>query len=172
MNKQTIDPLTQSGVLGMLPPFPIVLVTTRSNIITIGQIAYFTFKPLRIGIAVAHSRYSYGLIKEEREFVINVPAGNLIDQVRICGAISGRNEDKFRKTGLHSEASGKVQAVSIAECSAHIECRVEQEIVFEDRTWFIGLVVAARKHEEHFGHQALLCNRGEYMLPGSIVGKR
>lgn len=172
ISKINIEPLTQARVLETLPPFPIVLVSTRLNIITIGQIAHFTFNPLRIGIGVAHSRYSYVLLKKEGEFVINVPGCDLIDAVKICGSVSGRTTDKFQEAKLTREKSEKVQSSIIGECGANIECRIEQEIVFADRTWFIGLVLAARKHTEHLGNKALLCNRGEYIMPGDIVAER
>ena len=87
-------------ILEVLPPFPIVLVTTQTNIITIGQIEYFTLSPVRIGIAVAHSRYTYSLLKAEQEFVVNVPDVKLLAAVKLCGSISGRDRDKFEATGL------------------------------------------------------------------------
>ena len=36
-----------ANVLDLLPPFPIVLVTTRTNAITVNQIANFTLRPLQ-----------------------------------------------------------------------------------------------------------------------------
>ena len=172
MQGDPVDPLTAGRVLELLPPFPIVLVTTRSNIITIGQIEYFTFSPLRIGIAVAHSRYSSGLLKEEGEFVVNVPDRDLVDAVKLCGSISGRDRDKFSAAGLEPEKSAVVGAVSLTPCRAHIECRVEREIEFEERTWFVGEVVAARKEQGFLGDQALLCGRHAYAVPGPIVALR
>ena len=71
MLRDLILPNTPATVLELFPPFPIVLVTTRSNIITIGQVEYCTFSPLRIGIAVAHARYTYSLLKRERELGAN-----------------------------------------------------------------------------------------------------
>jgi len=169
---RVLEAQSADQVLSLLPPFPIVLVTTRSNIITIGQIQYFTFSPLRIGIAIAHARYTYSLLKHEGEFVINVPEARLIDVVKLCGSISGRESNKFKAAGVSPEASLQVQAVSIAECRAHIECRVETEIEFEKRTWFVGRVVAARCEEGFDGKCALLCNRHEYVIPGATVAER
>jgi len=69
--KEFVPPQSPANVLELLPPYPIVLVTTRTNAITINQVMYFTFKPLRIGVAIAHGRYTYSLLQEENEFVIN-----------------------------------------------------------------------------------------------------
>lgn len=169
---KTISPQTAQDVLETLPPFPVVLVTTRTNIITIGQIEYFTLSPLRIGIAVAHSRHSYSLLKAEGEFVVNVPNASLLPVVKLCGSISGRDHDKFEAAGLTPVPSMGVKAVGIEECGAHIECVVEREIEFEERAWFIGKVVAARKRPDHEGKNALLCGRTEYSLPGEVIAPR
>jgi len=172
MSKDVIVPPDANGVLELLPPFPIVLVTTRTNIITIGQIEYFTFSPLRLGIAVAHARHTYRLLKEEREFVMNVPDAGLLDAVKICGSVSGRDRDKFQAAGLTPEESAEVKAVSLHECGAHVECRVEREIEFEDRTWFVGRVVAARRRAGHRGTDALLCGRTQYSRVGPAIAPR
>lgn len=172
VKKEGISPVDTKQVLGLFPPFPIVLVTTQTNIITIGQVQYFTFSPLRIGIAVAHERHTYSLLKTEREFVVNVPDAEIIDAVKLCGDISGKNCDKFTVAGLTREQSHVVRAESVLECGANIECRVEREIVFENRTWFIGEVVAARSRPDHRAQQSLLCGRTDYAVPGENVARR
>ncbi len=165
-------PLNPQPVLSLLPPYPIVLVTTGANIITINQVAYFTFSPLRVGIGVAHTRYTYGLLKKTWAFVINVPGADLLEAVRLCGSVSGRDGDKFARAGLTQQHSDLVPAPGIAECGAWIECRVDREIDFEERTWFVGPVVAARRREGHEGGQALMCGREAYTIPGPVVGPR
>jgi flavin reductase (DIM6/NTAB) family NADH-FMN oxidoreductase RutF len=172
LNKDPLEKLTPQAVLQTLPPFPVVLVTTRSNIITIDQLTYFTMSPLRIGIGVAHARHTHGLLQEEGEFVINVPDASLLGAVKICGRMSGRDKDKFYEAGLTREDSTEVAAAGIAECGASIECRVEQQLPFEDRTWFIGKVVAATRHPEQRGSHALLCGRVAYWLPGEMLQPR
>ncbi len=159
-------------ILPLLPPFPIALVTTRTNIITIGQLHYFTFNPLRLGIAVAHTRHTYSLLQQEGEFVVNVPDAALVDAVKLCGSISGKNRDKFEAASLDKEKSLQVRALSIRQCPAQIECRVEREVEFEERTWFVGRVVAARVQEGFQTAQALLCDRNHYALCSEKVAPR
>ena len=172
MTKQTITSLTPTRVLDLLPPYPIVLVTTRTNIITVNQIAYFTFAPLRFGIGIAHTRYTYGLLKAEGAFVVNVPGPELVDAVKLCGTLSGRTHDKFAAAGLDPEPWHGIDGVGIRQCGAQIACRVEQELAFDERTWFIGEVVAARRREGHRGAEALMCGRHDYRLPGAMVSER
>ena len=156
----------------MLPPYPIVLVTTRTNVITVNQVAYFTFSPLRMGVAIAHTHHTHGLLAEEGEFVINIPGAHLVEAVKQCGKLSGRDGDKFVRVGLTAIPAAVVDAVRIAECGAFIECRVEQRLAFENRTWFIGQVVAASKSPDHEGASALMCGRYDYRVPGEIIASR
>ena len=170
--KNEISHNSTKVILQLLPPFPIVLVTTRTNIITIGQIHYFTFSPLRVGIAVAHKRFTHSLLQAEKEFVVNVPHVDLIEAVQVCGSISGRDGDKFGTAGLTKEQSVVVQGASIVECGAQIECKIEREFDFENRTWFVGKVVAARSRSDHRGSESVLCGRTEYVIPGQSIAPR
>ena len=164
--------VTTTDILSMLPPYPIVLVTTRTNVITINQVAYFTFSPLRIGVAVAHAHYTYGLLMREPEFVVNIPGAHLVDVVKQCGSLSGRDGDKFTRVGLTTIPAAVVDAVRIDECDACIECQVDQRLAFELRTWFIGKVVAASMKPGHEGTSALMCGRRAYSVPGEIISQR
>jgi flavin reductase (DIM6/NTAB) family NADH-FMN oxidoreductase RutF len=168
----TSVPLNAQHVLDLLPPYPIVLVTVGANIITINQIAYLTFSPLRLGIGVARTRYTYELLKEHGAFVVNVPGPDLLEAVKLCGSVSGREFDKFSRAGLTQRPSEEVPVPGIDECGGWIECRVERHIDFEERTWFVGLVVAAQRRVEHQGMEALMCGRGVYALPGDVIAPR
>lgn len=171
-SKRPVPQQSPTNVLDLLPPYPIVLVTTRTNAITVNQVMYFTFQPLRIGVAIAHSRFTYLLLKTEGEFVINIPDASMVNAVKICGSLSGKDGDKFKAAGLDTEPSSQIQAVSIAQCGAHIECRVDRAIPFEHRDWFVGEVVAARKRTDHRGTSALMCGRHDYSIPGDMVAPR
>jgi flavin reductase (DIM6/NTAB) family NADH-FMN oxidoreductase RutF len=170
--KEPVASISTTPVLELLPPYPIVLVTTRTNVLTIGQLHYFTFSPLRLGIAVAHSRHTWALLKAEGEFVVNVPTEGQLEAVRACGRLSGRDGDKFAEAGLTPVPSAAVAAVSVAECAAHIECRVTHEVDFEERTWFVGVVVAASRAPGHDGAKALMCGRRDYRLCGPCIAPR
>lgn len=169
---QAVAPDDAKQVLALLPPFPLALVSTRDNVLTVNQLHYFTFYPLRIGIAIAHSRHSHGLLTDEGAFVVNVPTADLMEAVQQCGRLSGRDGDKFARVGLTPVPSVAVAAVGVAECGARIACRVERQIPFESRTWFVGRVVAAWQRPGHDGSQALLCGRRAYHVPGEIVAER
>ena len=160
--KNQIKDLNQTTVLELLPNFPIVLVSVAENVITVNQIHYFSFSPLRIGIGIAYERYSYDLIKEKSEFIINIPQEEQIEAVKKCGKISGENNDKFKLCDLSKEKSINCDSFTIKEIGASIECKVEREIEFENRSWFVGKVVAAQKSKDHDSDKSLLCGRHNY----------
>jgi flavin reductase (DIM6/NTAB) family NADH-FMN oxidoreductase RutF len=169
--RQSVE-IAATPVLELLPQFPIVLVSTRANVLTVNQVHYFTFAPLRLGVAIARVRHSWQLIDGEGEFVVNVPGPNLLEAVKACGRLSGRDGDKFGRARLTPVPSREVAAVAVGECGAHIECRVTSRIGFEERTWFIGDVVAADRSPDHDGSLALTCGRHDYRSGGEIAGPR
>jgi flavin reductase (DIM6/NTAB) family NADH-FMN oxidoreductase RutF len=158
-----------SKIIATFPCFPTVLITCEENIITVTLIHIFSFSPLLIGIGIKPERHSYSLIKESKEFVVNIPTKNLLDATIFCGTKSGKDFDKFKETSLTKEASQKVRSVSIKECPVNIECKVVKEIETGDRTWFVGEVVDSKIAEYFNFEDSILYWKGKYRVPGSII---
>lgn len=167
MNKEIIQ--DSSKLIGTFSAFPTVLVTCNDNIITVTLIHIFSFSPPLLGIGIKPERYSYGLIKQAKEFVVNIPSKDLLIQTKFCGAKSGKDLNKFEATGLTKESSVSVKSAGIKECPVNIECKVVQECVTGDRTWFVGEIVNGRISKEYKMDDSLLYWRGVYRLPGKIV---
>lgn len=163
---------TLTNGINAFPGFPVVLVTTRDNIITVALVQKFSYNPFMLGIGISHNRYSYQLIKEEREFVVNIPTSEHLEQVKLCGRLSGRSVDKFDATGFTKVAGRKMKSAMIEECPVSMECKVIQEMKLEERTWFIGDVLAVYAEDDYDVSQSLLCDRQSYMLIGESIGQR
>ena len=137
-----------------LHPHLTVLVTCgkgdERNIITVAWHMPISVDPPLLGISVAHRRHSHGLIRRYREFVVNVPALDIISKVHRCGSVSGRDVDKFSDTGLTPAESSAVSVPSIMECPVSMECRLEAEHDLGDHTLFVGRVVHIRKNDEMY----------------------
>ena len=99
--------------------------------------------PMLVGISVANKHFSNQLIDKSGEYVINVPDASLASKVSYCGSVSGRDVDKFKKSGLNQTAPKAVSVPLITECFAHIECKVVQKLKVGDHTFFVGEVLAA-----------------------------
>jgi flavin reductase (DIM6/NTAB) family NADH-FMN oxidoreductase RutF len=124
--------------------------TGRPNIITLSWVMPTSINPPLVAISVAPRRHSYALIRESREFVVNVPTVNLLKDALFCGTVSGRDHDKFKETGLTPAPSRKVKAPFIMECIAHLECILHNEFHTGDHTIFIGEILAAYANKGAF----------------------
>ena len=99
----------------MLYPLPAVMVSAtdqkgKDNIITIAWTGTICTNPPMTYISVRPERYSYHMIRETKEFVINLTTKELAYATDYCGVTSGRDVDKFTKLGLTRGKSEKVHA--------------------------------------------------------------
>lgn len=151
--------------------FPVVLGTVhgeKDNVITLALCHAFSFSPPLMGVGIAPERFSFDLFKESDDFAVNIPDVSTLRAVKICGAKSGRDVDKFEAAGLTKEKADVVSAPLIAECPVNIECVKRQEVETGDHVWFIGEIVAARQKEDYDPKRALLY-WGEYNTIGELV---
>jgi flavin reductase (DIM6/NTAB) family NADH-FMN oxidoreductase RutF len=143
-------------------PLPPTLVTCgnaeKPNVLTIAWTGILCTQPPVTYISVRPERYSYGLIKQSGEFVINLATEELVKAVDLCGVKSGRNTDKFALTGLTCEPAAEVSAPIIAECPVNIECRVRDTVLLGTHDVFIADIVkidAAKELLDENGRLAL-----------------
>jgi len=115
----------------------------KANIITLAWTMPTSFDPPMVVLSIAPRRLSHRMIKETKEFVINVPTMEIAKQSLFCGRISGRKVDKFKKAPLTPARAKKVKSPIIKECVAHLECKLVQTITTGDHTLFIGEVLTA-----------------------------
>lgn len=132
-------------------PVSIVLITAgaeRPNVMTCNRIASCSAEPPRLAISVRPARHSHTLIRQSREFVVNIPTPELATLSDYLGVVSGRDEDKIDVAGLTLAPATKVGTPLLADCPVNIECAVEQEIDLDSHTLFIGRVQAVHVEEE------------------------
>jgi len=96
--------------------------------------------------------YTNELLRENGDFVINVPDISLLKAVHFCGRHSGRAINKFEAAGLTPLPARKVRGVLIKECVANIECKGigMLDIPLADHTIFVGDVVALHVDDEYY----------------------
>lgn len=111
-------------------PIPAVMVTCgdmeKSNIITVAWTGVTCSTPAKVYISVRPERYSYNIIKQEKEFVINLTTEELAYKTDWCGVKSGKNVDKFKEMHLTKEKANFVKCPMIKESPVSIECKVEE----------------------------------------------
>ena len=134
-------------------PCTIVMVSSvdtkgKPNIITLAWVGTVCSTPPMVGIAINPLRYSYQLIDESKQFVVNIPTKNNLKEIDFCGVTSGRDTDKFSITGLTPEAAEKVRPPLIRECPVNLECIVKEKLMLGSHHLFIGEVVSVHVEKD------------------------
>lgn len=147
----------------MLYPVPAVMVSCqrpgeRPNIITIAWAGTTCSDPVMVSISVRKERYSYDIIRETGEFVINLTTANLTRAMDYCGVKSGRDIDKFAEMKLTPSASKTVGAPGIMESPVSLECRVTQVIELGSHDMFLAEVTAVSIDPQYMNE------KGEFQL--------
>ena len=165
-------------------PLPAVMVSCgtmeKSNIITVAWTGILNTNPAMVYISVRPTRYSYNLIKESKEFVINLTNRQLAYATDWCGVRSGEKYDKFKKMKLHKEKAKFVSAPLIKESPVSIECKVKDIIKFGSHDMFVAEVLSIDADEKYIDEKGAFdiskcdliayANGGYYPL-GKKIGK-
>lgn len=169
----------------MLYPLPAVLVTVadgkgQDNIFTVAWAGTICTNPPMVSISVRPERYSYSMIQETGEFVINLTTESLTYVVDYCGVKSGKEVDKFEKLELTKEKATFVKAPLLQEAPVSIECRVEEVKHLGSHDLFLARVLAVHAEEAYMDEkqrfdlakaQPLAYSHGEYFGLGEKLGK-
>ena len=136
----------------MLYPLPVVMVSVRDgegkdNIITVAWAGTVCTNPPMVSISVRPERYSYHMLKESGEFVINLTTEELCRAADYCGVKSGRDVDKFRELGLKKEEASVVGTPMIGQSPVNIECRVTKVEELGSHHMFLARVEAVHADE-------------------------
>ena len=167
----------------LLAPVPPTLVTCGTmehpNVLTIAWTGVLATHPPMTYISVRPSRYSYDLIRESGEFVINLPTSAMMKATDFCGVRSGRDVDKFAQCHLTPEPAQTVKAPLIAECPVSLECRVTATKELGTHTVFEAEITGVNVEEQYLDSKGKLnlqqCGlmayaHGEYFALGRKLG--
>ena len=142
-------------------PLPPALVSCGTpehpNVLTIAWTGIVNTIPPMTYISVRPERYSYDLIKNSGEFVINLPTEELVPAIDFCGVKSGRDLDKIAACGLRTEPGETVQAPLILESPVHLECKVRQVLPLGSHDMFLADITAVRVDEDYMDANGRLC---------------
>ena len=168
----------------MLYPLPVVMVSLadrdgRPNIITLAWVGTVCTNPPMVSISVRPERYSYPILKETGEFVINLTTKELAFATDYCGVKSVRDVDKFKEMGLTPIPASEVKAPMIKEAPVSIECRVKEIRELGSHHMFLAEVVAVHADERYMDEnnrfdlnraRPLVYSHGEYLGTGKKLG--
>jgi len=169
----------------MLYPLPAIMVSCasenrRPNIITVAWAGTVCSDPAMVSISVRKERYSYDMIKESKEFVINLVTKELVKKADYCGVRSGRDIDKFKEMGLTPIKGTLAMAPLIGESPVSIECKLKKIILLGSHDMFLAEVVSVavdKKYMDQTGKfnlnksDLIVYSHGEYYGLGEFIGK-
>ena len=178
MSKVTWKPGT------FLYPLPAVMVSCgdmeKSNIITVAWTGIINTDPAMVYISVRPSRYSYNIIKESREFVINLTTKDLAYATDWCGVKTGAKEDKFKEMKLTKEPGKFVKCPMIKESPVSVECKVKEIRELGSHHMFVAEVLAINADEKYIDEKGafdiskcdlIAYSNGNYYSLGKKIGR-
>ena len=135
-------------------PIPAALVSSgtmeKSNILTVAWTGIINTNPAIVYVSIRPERYSYNLIKKNKEFVINLTNENLVYETDWCGVKSGSEFDKFKELNLTKQKGKFVKCPLIKESPVSIECKVIEEKHYGSHVCFIAEVLSIDADNKYF----------------------
>lgn len=170
----------------MLYPLPAVMVSTadtkgKDNIITVAWTGTVCTDPAMLYISVRPERYSYHMIRESGEFVVNLTTEELSQATDWCGVRSGRDTDKWKEMHLtRGEAKKLSYAPVIMEAPVNLECKVTEVKELGSHHMFLAEVLAVQVDEAYMKKSGkfelnstglIAYSHGEYFSLGKSMGR-
>ena len=168
----------------LLAPVPPTMVTSahdgKKNVFTVAWTGVLNTQPPKTYISVRPERYSYDLIKNSGEFVINLTTTGMVKNADRCGTYSGRNVDKFKKYSIETIDAENVSAPILKDSPVALECKVTDIVEMGTHHMFIADVVGVSVDEQYIDASGKLCLQkanlaayahGEYYALGKNLGK-
>ena len=168
----------------MLYPLPAVMVSVADkegnpNIITVAWAGTVCTNPPMVSISVRPERYSYHMIDETGEFVINLTTEKLAYATDYCGVRSGKDVDKFKELHLKPEKADYVSAPLIAVSPVNIECKVVKKETPGSHHIFLAEVKAVHVDDAYMDQKGrfalektdpIVYVHGQYYSLGKLLG--
>ena len=135
----------------LLAPLPAALITCgtleKPNILTIAWTGIINTQPPKTYISIRPERFSYPLIRDSGEFVINLTTKPLVAAADFCGVRSGRDTDKFATCGLDAEPATQLNCPMLSQSPVSLECRVTNVLELGSHHMMLADIVAVNVDE-------------------------
>lgn len=166
-------------------PLPAVIVTCGDspenwNMLTVAWTGTICSDPAMCYISVRPERASYPLIMENMEYTINLTTAKMAFATDWVGVRSGRDYNKWEKTGLTPLPGEKVASPTILQSPLSIECRVKEIFKLGTHDMFISDVLNVRVDSEYMDETGkfdleraglMAYSHGHYYSLGEMIGR-
>lgn len=125
-----------------------------ANIWTVGVLGGPCDNPPLLTISPRRGMYSYKLLMDVGQFVVNFPSPTMVREMELCGTQTGAEVDKWKVCNFTPIAGEVVDVPLIAECPVNFECVIEHQVPLTrddgrdaDFEIVIGRIVKVHAHE-------------------------
>lgn len=144
------------GAGTILLPAPVLVVGTydaagKPNVMTVAWGGICCSRPPCVAVCLRKATYTHGNILARKAFTVSIPSQKDLKHADYFGMVSGRDTDKFARTGLTAVRSEAVDAPYVGEFPLVIECRLAQVVEIGSHTQFIGEVLDVKAEESVLG---------------------
>lgn len=126
----------------------------KINFMTAAWITQVSANPNKLLVAVGKSHFTAEMIRNVREFSVNVLGVGQEALAKKCGSVSGRNTDKSLEVDYEFADGIPV----MKDVAARLFCTLDKEIQDEDHILFIAIVKDGQSYEK----QSLIYDENEY----------
>jgi flavin reductase (DIM6/NTAB) family NADH-FMN oxidoreductase RutF len=119
----------------------------KPNAMTVAWGGICCSTPPCVTISLRKATYTYGNLMERKAYTLSVPNERYVKEADYFGIASGRNENKFEKTGLTPVKSEIVDAPYVKEFPMVLECKVVHHYEIGLHTHFIGEILDVKVDE-------------------------
>lgn len=158
----------------LLHPRMTILVTSidkngKPNVMSCAWSAPVSKEPAIVMICLAKDAYTSKLIRQIKQFAINIPTEKLLKEIIICGQFSGRDTDKFEKAELKIRKAEKIDVPLLADCIGSIECKLLKTVSAGECYVFFGEVIYASADSRYFKDDSWISSA---RIPYHVKGKK
>jgi flavin reductase (DIM6/NTAB) family NADH-FMN oxidoreductase RutF len=145
----------KSDIYHLLHPKMVFFLTSiakdgKPNVMACAWATPVSEEPPIVVVCVSKESYTAELIRQTKEFVINIPTKKLLKALWICGKTSGRDSDKFVKAKLKLSEANSLKTPIINGCIGYIECKLWKTVDAGECYAFFGKVLHAEVDDSYF----------------------
>ncbi len=147
------------GAKTFILPAPVWCVGTYDsrgvpNVMTIAWGGICCSIPPCVTVSIRKATYTYGNILARRAYTLSVPSEPYVKEADYFGIASGRDINKFERTGLTPVKSELVDAPYVGEFPMVLECQLIHHYEFGLHTQFVGEVMDVKVDTGLWGDDA------------------
>ena len=175
------------GKIELIHPNPVLIIGTydkdgNPNVMNAAWGGIVSGDPCGIGISIRPSRLTHDNLIENKAFTVNIASADFLKEADYFGIVSGRDVNKFEKTGLTSVKSELVNAPLIDEFHYSLECTVTHTLDLNSHTLFIGEIQDCKLDPSYADNKGMPdwdkikpltfdYNTKKYTIPGEKAGQ-